>query len=203
MTRWDPRALLSLPQVFDGFNKFIGSSRFRQFCVEHYIQPRAHDAILDLGCGTAEIAAYLPAGVRYTGVDSDAGYIEACRRRYGATHYFVLNETWDLGVIPPGPYQRILALGVLHHLDDGQAQKLFQLARRLLAPEGKLITYDGCRVPDASWVETGLLNMDRGDHIRDAASYQCLAAGFFSSVETHVHRDLLRIPYPHFFMSCS
>ena len=71
------------------------------------------------------------------------------------------------------------------------------MARRALRPNGRLVTYDGCYVPQQSRTARWLLANDRGKFVRDREDYMRLASVRFPKVETHFRQDLLRIPYTH------
>ena len=97
-----------------------------------------------------------------------------------------------------------MATGVVHHLANAEAAKLFDLARLALRQDGRLITFDGCYVSGQSRMTAWLLGKDRR-RIRSRGVGIC-APGFsifLSKVESHVRHDLLRIPYTHLIMRCS
>jgi len=58
----------------------------------------------------------------------------------------------------------------VHHLDDAEATKLFDLARSVLRPAGRLITFDGCYVPGQSPAARWILSRDRGQFVRKQRS---------------------------------
>ena len=96
----------------------------------------------------------------------------------------------------------VLALGILHHLDDGEALDLFRLSSQTLKPGGRLYTLDGCYVADQSrWVRWFLDN-DRGKNIRTQADYLLLAKQVFSNVSTHIREDIFWIPYTALILEC-
>ena len=49
-------------------------------------------AILDVGCGTAQILRYLPEGIEYLGFDQNARYLECARNRFTARRARFLRE---------------------------------------------------------------------------------------------------------------
>lgn len=88
----------------------------------------------------------------------------------------------------------VLATGVLHHLDDGLAARLFDLARRVLRPTGRRVTYDGGYVPQLSRVTRWLLARDRGKFVRRREDCLKLASKHFAEVDSYLQNDLLRVP---------
>jgi len=195
--------LLSLPSGYRFFQSMVGAERARRVYLADYVSPVPGIKILDIGCGPADILEYLPA-VNYTGLDLSPDYIKSAKDRFGAKGRFCCG---DVGLAAfkgeHGTFDTVLAVGVLHHLDDGETAKLFMMARNALRPGGCLVTYDGCYVPDQSRIARWLLDKDRGEYVRAPEEYLRLASAYFSKVVPSVRHDLLRIPYTHLIMRCS
>jgi trans-aconitate methyltransferase len=194
--------ILSVAPLYRLFGRISGATRGRRVYVQSYIRPKSGDRVLDIGCGPGDILEALP-DVVYYGFDSNAEYIEAARRRFGA------RATFDVAMVNPNlvkqyeGFDLVLATGVLHHLNDADADTLFHISQTALKPGGVLITLDGCFVPEQSRVARALLKRDRGQFVRAPDEYTRLAATVFSQVEAHVCHDLLRIPYTHLIMRCT
>jgi SAM-dependent methyltransferase len=167
-----------------------------------YVKPAPGDKILDIGCGPADVLNYLPA-VNYTGLDISPEYIRSANQRYGARGRFCCGDV-GLAAIEGehGTFDLVLVTGVIHHLDDAQAARLFDLARLALRPTGRLVTFDGCYAPQQSPIARWLLARDRGKFVRTREEYLRLASARFSKVEPHLRHDLLRLPYTHLIMRC-
>ncbi|HEX3855797.1 MAG TPA: class I SAM-dependent methyltransferase [Verrucomicrobiae bacterium] len=195
--------ILSFPAGYRLFQWMVGAESARKTYLAEYVKPAPKHKILDIGCGPADILNYLPA-VNYTGLDISPEYISSAKERFGSRGCFYCG---DMGLATiegeRGSFDLVLAIGVVHHLDDTQASKLFALARRVLRPTGSLITYDGCYVPQQSQIARWLLGNDRGKFVRTREEYLRLASAHFSKVEPHIRHDLLRIPYTHLIMRCS
>jgi 2-polyprenyl-3-methyl-5-hydroxy-6-metoxy-1,4-benzoquinol methylase len=104
--------------------------------------PRGAGRVLDVGCGSGELVRRL-AGRRaeaVVGVDADAGILERARESTSvdAPVAYVLAEA--PGRLPPGPYDVITCVAVLHHLPF--AETLVRL-REELASGGTLVVV-GC-----------------------------------------------------------
>ena len=193
-------AVLSLPGGYRLFRELVGGDLERY--VAEYVKPRTGDKVLDIGCGPGDMLGALP-GVDYLGLDISPEYIDAARRRFGTAGRFLVADVGAATVGEErGQFDIVLATGVLHHLDDERAARLFELARLALKPGGRLITYDGCYVPEQSAMARWVLSKDRGKFVRTREEYVRLASGFFSAIQPHVRHDLLRIPYTHLIMFC-
>ncbi len=194
--------ILSFPAGYRFFQRLVGGDSAWKTYLTEYVRPVPGEKILDIGCGPADVLHYLPA-VNYTGLDISPEYIASAKQRFGSRGRFCCGDV-GLATIEgeQGTFDLVLAIGVIHHLDDGQAAKLFDLARLALRPSGRLVTYDGCYVPQQSRIARWLLAKDRGKFVRPRDEYLRLARARFSKVEPHLRHDLLRMPYTHLIMRC-
>jgi SAM-dependent methyltransferase len=143
---------------------------------------RPGDRIVDVGCGTGEMAPIVPDGCQYLGVDLSPENISRATSWYGKPHrrFRVLDVTRER--LPDGPYDVALMISVLHHMDDALAESILtqlapQIRRRvvlvdLLALEGNpfqrfLVSMDQGRFPRSLWQQKALLEkhvrIDRAD----------------------------------------
>lgn len=195
------RSVLSLPGSYSLLQRLVGAERSRRILCKTYIQPMPGERVLDIGCGTADILDHLPA-VDYSGFDLNPRYVASARRRFGARGVFRCEDVGKAGFGGRDGFDLVLALAILHHLDDGEVVRLFQLAKNALRPGGRLVTFDSCYVPGQSRMARFLIDRDRGRNTRTEAGYRTLAEQVFPSVESHVRHDLLNIPYTHIILKC-
>lgn len=194
--------VLGVPRIYSWFADCIGGDA-RSAYTREYVRPVAGQRIVDIGCGPADIVSELPDGVEYVGFDMSPQYIDAARARFGdRASFYCQSISSELGVCA-GRFDIAMANGVLHHLDDAQALELLTLARASLADGGRLVTLDGCYIPNQPAIARLLLKMDRGKHVRAAEAYVELAGRAFGTVVPHLRQDLLRVPYTHLIMECS
>lgn len=196
------RAVLSHPVAYEAFQRFMGAKRRREWIVHDLIRPFPGMRILDLGCGPAEILDSLPADVAYTGYDMSAEYIEAAKAKFGARGTFHCRLLEEAEAATLEPFDVVMGIGVLHHLDDGTARQFMTLARAGLKPGGRVLTLDACYVPKQNPIARFIISKDRGQHVRDEAGYRALAEGIFTGVAGAV-KHWAWIPYTHWSMECS
>lgn len=196
------RRLLNDPRVYVVTQRILTSDSRTRRWVDELLRPRAGQRVLDIGCGPADLLRFLPA-VDYVGFDSSADYIEAARARFGARGRFEHARVDAATLEHLGAFDLVIARGVLHHLDDAEAEALFKLARAALAPGGRLVTLDACYAEGQSPLARMLIDRDRGQNVRDAAGYRALAARVFDDVKVEVRHDLMRVPYTHCSMEAS
>lgn len=194
------RSVLAVPQAYQLFWNVIGGPARSRILVKDYIRPKTGDRILEIGCGPGTIVPYLPS-CEYVGFDASPSYIEQARQRFPQAR-FVCERVSEYTLPERSYYDSVLALGIVHHLDDSEAQQLFQIARDALKPGGKLVTLDGVWTNDQSSTARALLARDRGEFVRNEGAYVGIASHAFDNVKASIRHDLLRIPYTHIILEC-
>jgi SAM-dependent methyltransferase len=195
--------VLGLPVGYRLFRELIGGEQVFRAHLDNFVRPALDEKVLDIGCGPGDMVSYLPQ-TNYLGVDISPQYVEAAKKRFGNRGRFCCSDIGSFGLNgEEGTFDLVLATGVVHHLDDRLASGLFELAARALRPSGRLVTFDGCFEPGQSNVARWILRHDRGKFVRNRPDYERLAETAFSSVQSHVRHDLLRIPYTHLIMICT
>ena len=195
------RAILSYPAVYSGFQCLMGGDRFRSSFVREFVRPHAGMRILDIGCGPADILAYLP-DREYWGFDISDTYIQQARARFGRSGTFYCKELSDSDIDQLPAFDIVLALGLIHHLDDELAVKVLRLAHKALKPGGRLLSVDPCLEPGQNFISRLLVRNDRGQNVRNKSGYSALAARVFESPHVEV-RHQSWIPYTHCIMECT
>lgn len=196
------RSILSIPAVYRLFGVLIGSASYRQVLARQYICPKSRDRVLDIGCGPGDMFPYLP-NVEYLGFDLSQKYIQAARSRFGDRATFVCESVSTTTLKQSSYFDIVLAMGILHHLDDVEAIQLFQLAKTALKPGGRLITFDGVFTNDQSACARYIISKDRGQNVRTKNGYYQLATQVFPQIVVNIRHDLLRIPYTHIILECT
>jgi SAM-dependent methyltransferase len=195
------RSVLELPQAYQLYWTLIGGAERSRILVRDYIRPRQGDRILEIGCGPGTIVPYLPQG-EYVGFDANCEYIEKASHRFPHAK-FICENVSDYSLSQKSYFDIVLALGIVHHLNDEQSVQLFRVAHDALRPGGRMVTLDGVWTNGQSRTERYLLAKDRGRFVRDEAGYLSLAAKVFSQIKSHLRPHLLRIPYTHIIMECT
>jgi cyclopropane fatty-acyl-phospholipid synthase-like methyltransferase len=196
------RSVLSSPFIYSLFGQLMGGNRSRAIFVDNYIRPQKGDRILDIGCGPGDLIPYLPE-VEYLGFDISEEYITTAKKQFGSDNIFFRCERVSTSNLSQQSYfDLVLAVGILHHLDEVEALELFQIAEAALKPGGRLITFDGVFVGNQSPCAKWILSKDRGQNIRTKDEYIALASKIFSDISCSIRHDLLRIPYTHIILEC-
>lgn len=195
------RHILSFPFVYSSCQAVMGAHRSRLQLVREFIRPFPGMRVLDIGCGPADILAYLP-GVEYWGFDISPAYVERARARFGQAGRFSCRKLTKAEVDTVEPFDVVLMLGVLHHMEDAQAMGLLRLANRALKSAGRLLAVDPCISVDQHPIARFLVKHDRGAHVRTAEQYSLLTHDVFNMPHVQV-RHQSWIPYTHCLMECT
>lgn len=194
------RAIFSSPIIYRLFQDMMGARNIRAKFVKDFIKPIEGCSILDIGCGTADILENLP-NVNYFGFDISKKYIQQAQVRFGKRGRFYCQELNQSDVEKLPRFDIVLALGLLHHLDDRPATLVLRLAHQALKPSGRLVTFDPCLDNGQNPIARFLVKHDRGQNVRSRQGYMLLAEQVFESPRVEV-RHRTWVPYTHCFMEC-
>src|SRR5438034_43770 len=108
----------------------------------------------------------------------------------------------DRDQAPPAPppaagFEAVIAIGLLHHLDDAEAARLVRIAASALTPAGRLVTVDPAPSADQPRLARWLIERDRGRNVREPGAIEGLASPAFAEVAVSTRHDLARVPYTH------
>jgi SAM-dependent methyltransferase len=196
--------LLGRAGVYDAIQNILLRKGTRQRYVRDYIRPFPGCRIFDIGCGPGDILAHLPDSIgEYVGFDMNPHYIEAARRRWGVRGSFRCEKVDAATLTERDAYDIVLANGILHHLGDDEARRLFDIAHRALRAGGWLVTYDNVHIANQHWFARWLIARDRGKAVRGQEGYEALARSRFARVESTILHDTLRVPYTILIMRCT
>ncbi len=193
--------LLSASWIYQGVQDALGAEGFRRR-LAGWIDAAPGQRVLDIGCGPAAILEHLPRGIDYHGFDDSAAYLASARARFGDRGHFWEARVEHATLAELGRFDRVIAIGVLHHLDDDAAAALITLAASALNPGGMLLTYDPCWASGQGPIARALIARDRGQDVRDAHGYARLARARFDDVRAEVVRGHLRLPYTATVLRC-
>jgi SAM-dependent methyltransferase len=196
-------ALLNQAALYRLLPRLLLRSSTRRRVVRDILRPYPGCRILDIGCGPADILEDLPEDIgAYHGFDMNPGYIEAARRRWGSRGCFECQRMDEASLPEKGSFDIVLAIGIVHHLDDRDAGRLFGVAHHALRPGGWLVTYDNVYIENQNPLARWLIARDRGRAVRTREGYEALARQRFHDVESDILHDTLRLPYTVLAMRC-
>lgn len=194
-------SFLSSASFYEFFQDIVGGRRAREQFVSDYVKPYRGLRLLDLGCGTSSILESLPDFVEYVGCDLSEEYLLAARHRFGSRGTWLQQGVEEIASTDMGTFGLVMADGLLHHLDDPSVYSILPKINDLLAPGGRFVSKDPCRLQGQNLIAKGLVLLDRGRNARTVDEYRRLLDGFFVESTAEVREDLLRVPYTHVIMT--
>ena len=188
--------ILSYRKTYSALMRLLASPRSGSVLVHEYIKPQSGQSFLDVGCGPASILDLLP-DIFYVGLDLNENYINHATDKYGAKGTFICAGVDQLNDYGLKTFDRIIILGVMHHLDDSQLIKLMTSLKNRLNHGGVLITFDVAFEDRQNLVAKLLAKNDRGKFVRTKEQYLKFIEISFKVQQADLRRDLLRVPYTH------
>lgn len=146
---YDQETSLAQGYPFEGYHQVLG--RVVDLC-----QPRTGQHVLDLGCGTGNLAArFLPFGCRVTGIDFSEQMIAIARQKFPTLQLQVQDVRSVLGGHLVPAFDTIVSAYVFHHFPLDQKLAIIQrLLTQHLKPGGHLVIADLIFTDQASRTET-------------------------------------------------
>ena len=187
---------LEISSVYAKLMGFLLGANTYSTLVNEYIQPMPGISVLDVGCGPAEILELLQ-DVNYIGLDHNPNYIATATKKYGAKGTFICAGVDQLNDFGLKTFDRIIILGVMHHLDDAQLAKLMMSLKDRLNQGGTLITFDVAYEDKQNLIAKLLAKNDRGRFVRTKEQYLKFIQVSFKNEQADIRHDLLRVPYTH------
>lgn len=197
--------ILKLPWAYNLFVTIISKKKSSIALVNNFIRPFPGCKILEIGCGTGGILSHLPNNIgEYEGFDMNPLYINYAKKRWhnNSNCNFFCQKVTSRGLGKTNFFDIVLALGVIHHLNDEEAWHLFSIANNSLKQNGVLITYDNVFIKKQNKFARWLISKDRGNAVRTVDEYIKLAKNHFPTTNSSLIHNALRVPYTNFVMRC-
>jgi SAM-dependent methyltransferase len=193
---------LKVPFLYNAFQAAVGATALRRRLLEKHVRAKPGDKVIDIGCGSAPTLQWLPE-VEYIGLDINPDYVAFARRKYGSRGTFIVGNPESVrGDSRCKAADIVMAIGVLHHLDDEEAEQCIRFAYDALKTEGRFICHEACWTPNQGAISKYIMSTDRGRNIRTEQQYRQLAAKAFKTVETWIDTKPMRIPYVTIVLEC-
>lgn len=191
---------LNISSLYSLSQNLIGARRIRRNFINEYIKPQKDHKILDIGCGTAEILGLLD-NVKYCGVDQSKDYIQTAKKRFHNKGTFIVGDLNSELIKNLPRFDIVMALGVLHHLNDVQVEEVLSAVNYILKEDGRFVSFDPCIEDGQNLMARFLINRDRGKYVRREEQYLSLFTDGYEILNKEV-RNQVWFPYTHFMLEC-
>ncbi|MFM8535928.1 MAG: class I SAM-dependent methyltransferase [Acidimicrobiia bacterium] len=198
------KSALGLPWAYELFQRAVGAVRARRWLAREAWRCVPQSKVVDVGCGPGDVLEYLPREIDYYGLDISPEYIAQARQRFGDRGRYLVATA---GSLIDSPELRgadlILCNGLLHHLDDVEAESVFAFARQTLAPGGRLVCIEPCYLRHQGVLSRWIMGRDRGQNVRAEYDWKQLASRHFPNCRTDILTSMIRLPYVHILIECT
>jgi SAM-dependent methyltransferase len=192
-------SLITFPAFYAAVQRFLGGDGAREAVRARLFPDLTGKNVLEIGCGPGTWVPYLHDAGSYCGIDWNESHITAARKAHSAANIsFINGDLADPSLIDGDrKFDLILAIGILHHLDDDVARATLKRCADLLSPDGSFIAFEPVYHDGQHVIARWLKNRDSGRNIRREEEYRSLTDGIMPEVETEVVTDMMRLPYSH------
>lgn len=187
------KSLLEYSFGYSLLQRAIGATKaHRQFT--GYLDLQSGLRYLDVGCGFGQSREFLPEDGDYLGFDVNPRYINLANQRGYKNSVFRVEDIREFSRESSVGFDRILAFGVLHHLDDELMDSFVDLIDKHSHPGTVICTADPYFSDEMSPIARFLIKHDRGKYIRPESEYRRRFAKFQSHQVIYM-KKCLNLPY--------
>jgi len=194
--------ILEFPIIYDFYQNSVTAKNTLNTVFKSFIETSEDLIVLDCGCGTSKYRNLIDAK-KYIGLDYNPSYIEEAKSKFPNDTFNVADLT-KLQIQEYEKVDRIILLGVIHHLDDYESEILIDKLYNLLSENGIIYTLDPLFVSVkklSDRIANFIASKDRGRHVRQEEEYLKLFSPEIKNIKKTVFSNLLRIPFHHLGLS--
>ena len=194
--------ILEIPFIYDYYQNLVSTKNTWSTVFKNFIDTSEDLIVLDCGCGTSKYRELIDAK-KYIGLDYNSNYIEEANKKFPNDTFKVA----DLTKLQPNEFEkvdRIILLGIIHHLDDVESRLLINKLFNLLNRNGVIYTLDPLFISvekPSDRIANFVASKDRGRYVRKEEEYLKLFSPKIKKIEKRVFNNLLRIPFYHLGLS--
>lgn len=183
------------------FQFSVISNSSRQRIRDEVLKPIGVEKVLDFGCGIGYHSLDF-SDSDYLGIEPLSSCVVKANKMYKAKNSnFIVGDHLTLSSIADSSFDVVIAIGVLHHIDDEIFFQFVKEAHRILKPGGRLTTFDPVFHANQSILSRLVVARDRGEWVRTREEYLFPVRNAFGGrVSDNIYQRLLRIPYDHIHM---
>jgi cyclopropane fatty-acyl-phospholipid synthase-like methyltransferase len=185
-------------KLYSAFQFAVAKKSTHQVIKDEILRPAGVSKVLDFGCGIGYHAQiFSPA--EYLGIEPIEACVKLANKNFSSENIeFRLGNHASLKTLKSESFDLIIAIGVLHHINNEVLDTFAREAFRILKPGGRLTTFDPVLHSNQSKVSKWVVMQDRGSWVRTELGYLDSIKKYFSEgIETKTYTNLLRIPYDH------
>lgn len=185
-------------KLYGAFQFAVAKKNTHNVIKDEIIRPDEVSVVLDFGCGIGYHSKMFPSAM-YLGIEPIKSCVKLANKHYSNPNAeFRAGDHALLTDLESESFDLVIAIGVLHHIDDSILRIFAKESKRILRPGGRLTTFDPVLHIEQSKVSRWVVKRDRGAWVRTEQDYVSKIQEVFSEkIETRIYSKLLRIPYDH------
>ena len=197
------RKLLNNTKFYQFFQKMIGKKSFPEYFASKYIGDTSGLSILDLGCGPADVLKYIHDEKLYVGIDFNENYIESDKKSFSdrQTCQFLCTDLNSFAESTSQKFDLVIMMGVMHHISDTEVEQCLASIKRIIAKDGRFVSFDPCYTKGMNPIARLLCMLDRGRYVRYAEDFVRLQQKYWTDIKYEVKTDGLKLPYSRILFS--
>ena len=166
----DPRVFMLLRRILEGnFNA-------QKKALQDDFTAKDGEKVLDIGCGTGEFSVFFQ-NAAYTGIDAEKKYIDYAQRNCKGK--FLIADASHLP-FSENAFDKVIIMGVLHHMNDEQCRRVLAEARRVLSSNGRMLVMEDIKLAEENFLTRFIHRFDLGKNIRNKEEYRILLQRHFA-----------------------
>ncbi|MDO8430333.1 MAG: class I SAM-dependent methyltransferase [bacterium] len=168
------KALASRPEISIFLRKIVEINfRNQKKIIRQNFEANPSDRVLDIGCGTGEFSPSFSKS-KYVGIDIDQKNIT-----YAKKHYKGDFRVADGTQLPfeNGSFDKILIVGVFHHLSTADCKLVFGEMKRVLKKGGQILIMEDTK--SDRFLVKFMQSVDQGAYIRNFSEWNSLLSNNF------------------------
>lgn len=199
------KKLLTNSSIYTHFQNLVGTEKARRWIAANLWHLKGGERMVDVGCGPGVILNHVPDDVMYWGFDVSEPYIDMAQKKYGDRGKFLAGTAGDFIKAYDdlsGTIDLVHCYGLLHHLSDEDAIEILEVARKLLAPHGRMVCIESAFLVRHARLAHWVISRDRGRNVRQEQEWKDLIGRVFDTFSTQIVTGLINIPYTHILVEC-
>lgn len=136
----------------------------------------------------------------YYGFDTNRNYINYAKKNYKKNCHFFC-ENFNAKKIKKIKFDYVILLGLLHHLNSQEINKLLKEIKKVLKKKGNLLTIDNIYIKNQNFIAKKLIDLDRGMFVRTKKEYLEILKKHFKNISSKIYIQKF-IPYTWFVTKC-
>ena len=181
---WLLSALASRPEISIFLRKIVEVNfRTQKKMIGKYFESGPNECVLDLGCGTGEFSPSFSKS-QYIGIDIDPKNIVYARNHYRGN--FLVADGRRLP-FPDESFDKVLVVGVFHHLSTDDCRSVFKEIKRALKKGGRVLIMEDTH--SNRFIVRILQSVDQGAYIRDFSEWNSLLIDNFTIEKSGVFNN--------------